>query len=109
MRSSFPAARPSQEPTYTPLTDQVRYRAVCGDPAGAAAFLTDHALSWLRNDETGWLGTADGAVISYQVGDVPRSKRLAAHAELDFTVAALPDGMTGIGPTPRRSRPAPHA
>lgn len=27
---------------------------------------------------------------------MPRIRHLAAHAELDFTVAALPRGMTGI-------------
>lgn len=89
-------ARPSQEPACTPLTDQVRYWAVRGDPAGVATFLTGHAPSSLRNNETGWLGSTGGAVISYQVGDVPRSRRLAARAELDFTVSALPGGMTGI-------------
>jgi hypothetical protein len=49
-----------------------------------------------RHGRADWLGTADGAVISYQVGDVPASKRLATHAELDFTVAASLGGMTGI-------------
>jgi hypothetical protein len=48
-------------------------------------------------------------MISYQAGDVPRSKRLAAHAELDFIVAALSGGMTASGPMPRRPRPAPDA
>jgi len=84
------------EPACTPLTDEARYWVIPEDPAGVAAFLTAHAPSWLPNDGAGWPGTGGGQTISSEVRDAPRGKSFGAPAGLDFTVAALPDGMTGI-------------
>jgi hypothetical protein len=97
--SSLPGplfAQPSLEPACRPLTDEVRYWAVPGRPGKVAAFLRVHAPSWLPVDGTGSLITADGKVLSYDVTDAASDQNVRAPAELDFTVAALPDGMTGI-------------
>jgi hypothetical protein len=89
-------AQPAEEPACSPLTDKARYWVVPGDPADAAAFLKAHAPSWLPNDGTGWLGTTGGETISYEVMDTPRGKSFGAPAGLDFTIAAISGGMTGI-------------
>jgi hypothetical protein len=89
-------AHPSQEPACHPLTDEVRYWVVAGDPADVTAFLTAHAPSWLPNDGSGWLGSTGGGTISYEVMDAPRGKSLRAQPGLDFTIAALPGGATGV-------------
>ncbi len=89
-------AQPSVEPACTPLTDDARYWVVPGSPSDVADFLAAHAPRWLPNDGTGSLITAGGERISYTVSDAPRHRSLAPAAELTFTVAALPGGMTGI-------------
>jgi hypothetical protein len=89
-------AQPSQGPACTPLTDDVRYWVVAGSPSGVAAFLAAHTPRWLPNDGTGSLVTAGGEPISYSVSDAPENDRLGSWAELNFTTAALPGGMTGI-------------
>ena len=89
-------AEPSVEPACTPLTDDARYWAVPGSPADVAAFLAAHTPRWLPNDGTGSLVTAAGEPISYTVSDAPQDSGLASAAELNFTVAALPGGLTGI-------------
>jgi hypothetical protein len=88
--------QPSQEPACIPLTDDVRYWVVPGSPSDVAAFLAAHAPGWLPNDGTGTLITAAGEPISYTVSDAPENNSLASPAELNFTTAALPGGMTGI-------------
>jgi hypothetical protein len=88
-------AQPSVEPACTPLTDDARYWTVPGSPADVAAFLAAHAPAWLPNDGTGSL-TSGGQPVSYSVDDAPRNSSLASPAELNFTVAALTGGMTGI-------------
>jgi hypothetical protein len=87
---------PSLEPACTPLTDDVRYWEVPGSPADVAGFLAAHAPAWLPNDGTGSLFTVGGASISLTVDDAPRDSGASSSAELNFTVAALPGGMTGI-------------
>jgi hypothetical protein len=89
-------AQPSQEPACVPLADDVRYWVVSGSPSDVAAFLAAHTPRWLPNDGTGSLVTAAGAPISYTVSDAPRGSSLGSPAELNFTTAALPGGMTGI-------------
>jgi hypothetical protein len=90
-------AQPSEEPACDPLTDAVRYWTVPGGPAQAAAFLQTHAPAGLTNDGTGsLLSTSSGETVSYDVTDAPPGRGFGSPAGLDFTVAALPDGMTGI-------------
>ncbi len=89
-------ARASWEPACTPLNDDVRYWEVLGSPADVAGFLAAHAPAWLPNDGSGSLVTSAGAPISRTVDDAPRDASAAPPAELNFTVAALPGGMTGI-------------
>jgi hypothetical protein len=89
-------AQPSVEPACSPLTDDVRYWVVPGSPADVAAFLAAHTPRGLPNDATGSLVLAAGQAISYTVSDAPQDSRLASPAELNFTTAALPGGMTGI-------------
>jgi hypothetical protein len=89
-------AQPSVEPACTPLTDDVRYWVVAGSPANVAAFLAAHTARWLPNDGTGSLTSSAGSPVSYSVSDAPLDGSAASSAELNFTVAALPGGMTGI-------------
>ena len=88
--------QPSEQPACSPLIDEARYWVVAGDPAGVAAFLKAHPPSGLVNAGTGWLGSTGGQTISYEVADAPRGTSFGAPAGLDFTVAALPGGLTGI-------------
>ncbi len=88
--------RPSLEPACTPLTDDVRYWEISRSPAEVAGFLAAHAPAWLPNDGTGSLFTSADAPISRTVDDAPRDSGAASPAELNFTVAALTGGMTGI-------------
>ena len=89
-------AQPSQQPGCTPLIDQTRYWMVPGDPRGIAAFLRAHAPPGIPNNGAGWSGTAGGQTISYDVLDTERGNSENSPADLDFTVAALGPGMTGI-------------
>jgi hypothetical protein len=94
--SSLPGsvfAQPSGEPACTPLTDQVRYWVVRGDPAGVAAFLKARTPSQLSNVGTGWLGTTGGETISCEVMDAPRGKSFGAPAGLDCRRSA--NSLTG--------------
>lgn len=88
---------PSEEPACHPLTDEVRYWTAPGAPAQVAAFLQAHPPRGLTNDGHGSLfSSSNGETISYDVTDTPPGQGFGAPAGLDFTVASLPDGMTGI-------------
>jgi hypothetical protein len=89
-------AQPSQQPACTPLIDQTRYWMVPGDPQHIASFLREHPPPGIPNNGAGWLSTAGGQTISYDVTDAERGNNAGSPAELDFTVAALGAGMAGI-------------
>ena len=89
-------AQPSQEPGCTPLIDQTRYWMVPGDPQDITSFLRAHAPPGIPNNGAGWLGTGGGQTISYDVLDTERGDSGGSPADLDFTVAALGAGITGI-------------
>jgi len=89
-------AQPSPEPGCTPLIDQTRYWMVPGDPQDIASFLRAHAPPGIPNNGTGWSGTGGGQTISYDVLDTERGNSGGSPADLDFTVAALGAGITGI-------------
>lgn len=88
-------AQPFQHPACTPLVDEARYWKVPGNPRNIASFLKVHAPSWIPNSGSG-SGGPSGKPTFYGVFDVPRAKGWSSSAQLDFTVAALRGGATGI-------------
>jgi hypothetical protein len=98
--SSLPGSAFRQASTVTactPLTDVARLWRVPGDPADVAAFLRAHPPSWLSVVLTATQSrAATGVITSYEVGDALHGKSFGNPAGLDFTVASLPGGMTGI-------------
>ena len=89
-------AQPSQQPDCTPLIDQARYWMVPGDPQDIASFLRAHTPPGIPNNGTGQLSTGSGHTISYDVLDTEQGNSGDSPADLDFTVAALGAGITGI-------------
>lgn len=89
-------AQSSQQPGCTPLIDQARYWMVPGDPQAITSFLRGHAPPGIPNQSAGRLGTGSGQTISYDVLDTERGNSGGSPADLDFTIAALGAGITGI-------------
>jgi len=89
-------AQPSLQPGCDPLVDETLYWQVSGAPQDVASFLAAHAQSWMSSPGSGQGGNVNGGPTSYFVFDSPKGTDWNSSDMLDFTVAGLPTGETGI-------------
>jgi hypothetical protein len=88
-------AEPPQSPRCRPIVDETSYWAVPENPQDVVGFLKSHAPRWIPNKGSGSY-TDKGAVVSSFVTDYVVKSGWNTNDQLDFSVASVGQGSSGI-------------